>query len=126
MSAVQILNNCKAPVCLVTAAFQHVRENIEDLNGRVGANDTDLIFLKGLMDSPIMRSLVKVSYIYISNSASWKDRKMFHLTNLSVAHVMSDQWQINKCSHGLRRHLGSGLRTREMTVGMYPTLVNKF
>jgi hypothetical protein len=44
----------------VAAAFQHVRENIEDLNGRVGANDTDLIFLKGLMDSPIMRSLVKV------------------------------------------------------------------
>ncbi|KDR14827.1 MAGUK p55 subfamily member 6 isoform X2 [Zootermopsis nevadensis] len=42
------------------AAFMHVRENIEDLNGRVGANDTDLIFLKGLMDSPIMRSLVKV------------------------------------------------------------------
>ena len=37
-----------------------MRENIEDLNGRVGANDTDLIFLKGLMDSPIMRSLVKV------------------------------------------------------------------
>ncbi|XP_067006977.1 protein PALS2 isoform X2 [Anabrus simplex] len=42
------------------AAFQHIRDNIEDLNGRVGANDTDLIFLKGLMDSPIMRSLVKV------------------------------------------------------------------
>ncbi|XP_063234636.1 protein PALS2 isoform X2 [Bacillus rossius redtenbacheri] len=42
------------------AAFQHVRENIEALNGRAGAHDTDLIFLKGLMDSPIMRSLVKV------------------------------------------------------------------
>ncbi|XP_049802744.1 protein PALS2 isoform X2 [Schistocerca nitens] len=42
------------------AAFQHVRDNIEELNGRVGANDTDLIFLKGLMDSPVMRSLVKV------------------------------------------------------------------
>jgi hypothetical protein len=50
---------------LVTAAFQHVRENIEDLNGRVGAHDTDLIFLKGLMDSPIMRSLVKVSLYFL-------------------------------------------------------------
>ncbi|KAH7977500.1 hypothetical protein HPB49_001995 [Dermacentor silvarum] len=42
------------------AAFQHVRENIEDLNGRVGARDTDLIFLKGLMESPVMNCLVQV------------------------------------------------------------------
>ncbi|XP_022244369.1 MAGUK p55 subfamily member 6-like isoform X2 [Limulus polyphemus] len=42
------------------AAFQHIRDNIEDLNGRVGACDTDLIFLKGLMDSPVMSSLIKV------------------------------------------------------------------
>ncbi|KAL3185282.1 hypothetical protein MRX96_031140 [Rhipicephalus microplus] len=42
------------------AAFQHVRENIEDLNGRVGARDTDLIFLKGLMESPVMTCLVQV------------------------------------------------------------------
>ncbi|XP_042907805.1 protein PALS2 isoform X2 [Parasteatoda tepidariorum] len=42
------------------AAFQHVRENIEDLNGRVGARDTDIIFLKGLMESPVVSSLVKV------------------------------------------------------------------
>lgn len=41
-------------------AFQHVRENIEDLNGRVGARDTDLIFLKGLMESPVMSCLVQV------------------------------------------------------------------
>ncbi|KAL1434238.1 hypothetical protein MTO96_011877 [Rhipicephalus appendiculatus] len=41
-------------------AFQHVRENIEDLNGRVGARDTDLIFLKGLMESPVMTCLVQV------------------------------------------------------------------
>jgi hypothetical protein len=56
----------------VAAAFQHVRENIEDLNGRVGANDTDLIFLKGLMDSPIMRSLVKVrvSFFALSMASS--------------------------------------------------------
>jgi hypothetical protein len=58
--------------CLVAAAFMHVRENIEDLNGRVGANDTDLIFLKGLMDSPIMRSLVKVraSFSALSGASS--------------------------------------------------------
>ncbi|XP_054708335.1 protein PALS2-like isoform X2 [Uloborus diversus] len=41
-------------------AFQHVRDNIEDLNGRVGARNTDIIFLKGLMESPVVCSLVKV------------------------------------------------------------------
>ncbi|XP_015174510.1 PREDICTED: MAGUK p55 subfamily member 6 isoform X2 [Polistes dominula] len=40
------------------AAFMHVRENLEEL-GKV-ANDTDLLFLKGLLDSPVVNSLVKV------------------------------------------------------------------
>ncbi|KAF7404521.1 hypothetical protein HZH66_003427 [Vespula vulgaris] len=42
----------------VPAAFMHVRENLEEL-GKV-ANDTDLLFLKGLLDSPVVTSLVKV------------------------------------------------------------------
>ncbi|XP_035733940.1 MAGUK p55 subfamily member 6-like isoform X1 [Vespa mandarinia] len=41
-----------------SAAFMHVRENLEEL-GKV-ANDTDLLFLKGLLDSPVVTSLVKV------------------------------------------------------------------
>ncbi|XP_063913526.1 protein PALS2 isoform X1 [Zophobas morio] len=41
-------------------AFQHVRESIEYIDGTSGINETDLIFLKGLMDSPIMKNLVKV------------------------------------------------------------------
>ncbi|XP_034934871.1 MAGUK p55 subfamily member 6-like isoform X2 [Chelonus insularis] len=40
------------------AAFMHVRENLEEL-GRV-ADDTDLVFLKGLLESPIVNSLVKL------------------------------------------------------------------
>ncbi|XP_015601085.1 MAGUK p55 subfamily member 6 isoform X3 [Cephus cinctus] len=40
------------------AAFIHVRENLEEL-GKV-AEDTDLLFLKGLLDSPVVTSLVKV------------------------------------------------------------------
>ncbi|XP_014479091.1 PREDICTED: MAGUK p55 subfamily member 6 isoform X2 [Dinoponera quadriceps] len=40
------------------AAFMHVRDNIEEL-GKV-ADDTDLLFLKGLLDSPVVTSLVKV------------------------------------------------------------------
>nr|XP_015835285.1 PREDICTED: MAGUK p55 subfamily member 6 isoform X3 [Tribolium castaneum] len=41
-------------------AFRHVRESIEYIDGTSGINETDLIFLKGLMDSPIMKNLVKV------------------------------------------------------------------
>ena len=33
---------------------------------------------------------------------------MFYLTKLSVAHIMSDHWQINKCSRGLQKHFRSG------------------
>lgn len=51
----------------VPAAFMHVRDNIEEL-GKV-ADDTDLLFLKGLLDSPVVTSLVKVSdpYLEIQN-----------------------------------------------------------
>ncbi|KAG5325462.1 MPP6 protein, partial [Pseudoatta argentina] len=49
------MNKC---VVTVPAAFMHVRDNIEEL-GKV-ADDTDLLFLKGLLDSPVVTSLVKV------------------------------------------------------------------
>ncbi|XP_030748146.1 MAGUK p55 subfamily member 6 isoform X2 [Sitophilus oryzae] len=42
------------------AAFQHVRETFEDLDSKSGINETDLIFLRGLMDSPVLKNLVKV------------------------------------------------------------------
>ncbi|XP_065163381.1 protein PALS2 isoform X3 [Atheta coriaria] len=42
------------------AAFQHVRDNIDELDGTDGINETDLVFLKGLMDSPVFQNLVKV------------------------------------------------------------------
>ena len=44
------------------AAFQHVRENLGELNSRVGADETDLVFLKGLLDSPAVTQLMKVSF----------------------------------------------------------------
>lgn len=47
---------------IVPAAFMHVRENIEEL-GKVAVDDTDLLFLKGLLDSPVVNSLVKVRKI---------------------------------------------------------------
>ncbi|XP_066594052.1 protein PALS2 isoform X2 [Prorops nasuta] len=41
------------------AAFIHVRENLDEL-GKLTDDDTDLLFLKGILDSPVLNSLVKV------------------------------------------------------------------
>ncbi|KAF5308813.1 hypothetical protein FQR65_LT06046 [Abscondita terminalis] len=45
---------------LVSAALENLRDNIDELDGKCGIDETDLIFLKGLMDSPVMQRLVKV------------------------------------------------------------------
>ncbi|KAL0119758.1 hypothetical protein PUN28_007888 [Cardiocondyla obscurior] len=65
-SVIQDICGCSALSSIVhkkdlnstSAAFMHVRDNIEEL-GKV-ADDTDLLFLKGLLDSPVVTSLVKV------------------------------------------------------------------
>lgn len=49
---------------IVTAAFQHVRDNMDEINYHVKAKETDIIFLKTLMDNPTVESLIKVSLIY--------------------------------------------------------------
>jgi len=49
---------------IVTAAFQHVRDNMDEINYHVKAKETDIIFLKTLMDNPSVESLIKVSLIY--------------------------------------------------------------
>jgi len=46
------------------AAFQHVRDNMDEINYHVKAKETDIIFLKTLMDNPTVESLIKVSLIY--------------------------------------------------------------
>lgn len=43
-----------------SAAFQHIKDNLTELNGRAGANETDLVFLKGILDSPAVTQLIKV------------------------------------------------------------------
>lgn len=58
------MNKCAVAV---PAAFMHVRDNIEEL-GKV-ADDTDLLFLKGLLDSPVVTSLVKVSDPYLETES---------------------------------------------------------
>jgi hypothetical protein len=43
---------------VLAAAFHHVRENLDDLDGT--ANETDLVFLKGLLDNPAVKQMIKV------------------------------------------------------------------
>uniref|UniRef100_A0A8D8BZC5 MAGUK p55 subfamily member 6 n=1 Tax=Culex pipiens TaxID=7175 RepID=A0A8D8BZC5_CULPI len=42
------------------AAFQHVRENLEDLNGKSEANETDLVFLQGILENPAVTQVIKI------------------------------------------------------------------
>lgn len=44
----------------VRLAMQQVLDNLGELPSTTGAKDIDLIFLKGIMESPIVRSLAKV------------------------------------------------------------------
>lgn len=41
--------------------MQQVLDNLKDLPSGTGAKDIDLIFLRGIMESPIVRSLAKVT-----------------------------------------------------------------
>lgn len=42
------------------SAMQQVLDNLKELPPSTGAKDIDLIFLRGIMESPIVRSLAKV------------------------------------------------------------------
>lgn len=44
------------------SAMQQVLDNLKDLPSGTGAKDIDLIFLRGIMESPIVRSLAKVRH----------------------------------------------------------------
>lgn len=41
--------------------MQKVLDNLKELPPSTGAKDIDLIFLRGIMESPIVRSLAKVA-----------------------------------------------------------------
>lgn len=45
-----------------SSAMQQVLDNLKDLPSGTGAKDIDLIFLRGIMESPIVRSLAKVTH----------------------------------------------------------------
>lgn len=51
---------CPRVPALCPPAMQQVLDNLMGLPGGPGAADLDLIFLRGIMESPIVRSLAKV------------------------------------------------------------------
>lgn len=53
----------------IAAAFQHVQSNLSELES--SANETDLVFLKGLLDNPAVKQLIQVrheDHIHYDNS----------------------------------------------------------
>lgn len=46
--------------CCLPSAMQQVLDNLGSLPNATGAAELDLIFLRGIMESPIVRSLAKV------------------------------------------------------------------
>lgn len=47
-------------VVFISAAMQQVLDNLTELPSSTGAEEIDLIFLKGIMENPIVKSLAKV------------------------------------------------------------------
>lgn len=47
-------------VYFISAAMQQVLDNLTELPSSTGAEEIDLIFLKGIMENPIVKSLAKV------------------------------------------------------------------
>lgn len=45
----------------VAEAFQHVSEHVDEIDAKAGASETDLVFLKGILDSPAVTQIIKVS-----------------------------------------------------------------
>lgn len=73
---------------LFTAAFQHVRNNLSELEET--ANDTDLAFLKGLLDNPAVSEAIKVSCHYAQLRGK-------NVTDLVTVYACLWSWNIFFC-----------------------------
>lgn len=50
--------------------MQQVLDNLDELPTSTGAKDIDLLFLRGIMESPTVRSLAEVAHIHSSGRAA--------------------------------------------------------
>lgn len=78
---------------VIAEAFQHVRDNVDENDSSVGANETDLVFLKGILDSPAVTQFIKVSVSdwtnYTNEINKWKlEKSMKHqISSETFAHL---------------------------------------
>lgn len=68
--------------------MQQVLENLGDLPATTGAKDIDLIFLKGVMESPIVCSLAKV------NKLMWSLRPCLNLVGSTETSIIMNIYNI--------------------------------
>ncbi|RWS03997.1 MAGUK p55 subfamily member 6-like protein [Dinothrombium tinctorium] len=74
-----------------TAAFDALRASIEALDERVpDARNTDLVFLKGLIDSPVMNSLLKVQETLEENTAYGQLSPVIETDSISLANDVKE------------------------------------
>lgn len=62
MNRKSIKTDCGINYKPFTDAYHHPQDNFSDLNEKTEANETDLLFLRGLLDSPAVTQRIKVSF----------------------------------------------------------------
>lgn len=82
-------DQCLLFVFVLSAAMQQVLDNLTDLPTSTGAEEIDLIFLKGIMENPIVRSLAKVIK-FTALSRIWKC-----FNSYIIVWALSMDWGIN-------------------------------
>lgn len=72
--------------CFPSSAMQQVLENLKELPSGTGAKDIDLIFLRGIMESPIVRSLAKVMQTFNPTITVYSCSGARNVVNLSTSY----------------------------------------
>ncbi|EAT38136.1 AAEL009941-PA [Aedes aegypti] len=66
------------------AAFQHVRDNVEDLSEKSEANETDLVFLQGILQNPAVTQMIK------GNLSTCRKASVYNTLALALSRFQSE------------------------------------
>ncbi|XP_058818230.1 protein PALS2 isoform X1 [Topomyia yanbarensis] len=78
------------------AAYQHVRDNLEDLDGKTEANETDLVFLQGILENPAVTQMIKIQDKLEEVSPPLKP---IRLNNISLVREVVDRCSLSRNPH---------------------------
>lgn len=83
--------------------MQQVLDNVGELPTSAGAKDIDLLFLRGIMESPIVRSLAKVAHTHSSGQAavSRQTSQLQATPRFAPSSALSVLAEVLKCSKAL-------------------------